>query len=103
MILGCPQVLLQEVLLGRLLGLHLAHDVLGELVRDSATADLRDLVLWMRATNLVGPLHFFCLDDHSANLGLAVLSWRKGDDEICTFFTIGCKTAILGLDEEFRS
>ena len=100
--MGCPQVLLQEVLFGRLLGLHLAHYVLGELVRDSATADLRDLVLWMRATNLVGPLHFFGLDDHSANLGLAVLCRGKGDDEICTFFAIRRKKAIFGLHNEFR-
>ena len=100
--MGRPQVLFQEVLLGRLLGLHLAHHVLGELVCDSATADLRDLVLWMRATDLVGPLHFFGLDNHSANLGLAVLCWGKGDNEICTFFAIGRKKAIFGLHDKFR-
>jgi len=101
-ILSCPQVLFQEILLGGLLRLHLTNDVFRELVCDPSAANLWNLVLWMRTTNLVGPLHLFGLDDHSANLGFAVLCWSEGHDEVCTFFAIGLEKATLGLDDELR-
>lgn len=84
-----------------MLRLHLADHVLRELVGDSASTDLRDLVLWMRATNLVGPLHLLGLDDHSADLGLTILRWSKRYDEVRSFFAVRLKKAILGLDDKF--
>lgn len=55
----------------------------------------------MRATNLVGPLHLLGLDDHSADLRLAVLRWSEGYDEVRSFLAIGLKKATLGLYDEF--
>ena len=103
MVLRCSQVLFQEVLLCGLFRLHLADHVLRELIGNSASSYFRDLVLWMRAANLVCPLHLFGLDDHSANLGFTVFCWSKGYDEIGSFLAIRLKKATLGLYDKFSS
>jgi len=98
-----PQVLFQEVLLRVLLGFHRANDIGREAVLDPAAAYLGNPVLRVRTTDLVGPLHLLGLDDHSANLGLAVLGGREGDDEVCTLFAVGLKKAALRVNNELRS
>ena len=71
------EILLEEVLLRLLLRLDLALHVLRQPVGDPAAADFRNLVLWVRATNLVRPLHLLGLDDHAADLRLAILCWSE--------------------------
>ena len=96
----CLQVLDQEVLLLGMMAVHLAYHVLGEPILNAAALNFRDLVVRMRALNLVVPLHFLRLDDKSACLCLAVFSRRERDNKISAFLSIGLKLAALGVARE---
>lgn len=102
LVLGRPEVLFEEVLLGVLLGLHLADDIFREAVGDPATAYLRDSVLRVGTTDVVGPLHLLGLDDHPADLCLAVLGWGERDDEVRALLAIRLEEATLGVNNELR-
>ena len=72
-VLSCLQIFSHEVLLLSMVLLdHVIH-LLGELVLDSASSDLRDLVVRVRPTNLIRPLHLLGLDHQAADFGLSVL------------------------------
>ena len=75
--------------------------VLGELIVETATLDLWNLVLWVGASDLIGPLHLLSLNHQSANLLLAILSWRERNNEISTVFAVGFKDTLFGVDVEF--
>ena len=63
--------------------------LLGQLVVQATSFSRRNLVLWVRTSDFVSPLHFFGLNDETAYLLLTVLGWREGHDEVCAFFAIG--------------
>ena len=62
--------------------LHGICHLFGKLVLDPACADFRDLVMRVRAPDLVGPLHLLRLDDQPPDLGLAVLGRCERHNEV---------------------
>ena len=74
--------------------------LLGQLVVEATTLDRRNLVLWMRTSDFVSPLHFFRLDDESADLLLSVLGGSEGHNEVRAFFAIGLQLSVLGVHSE---
>lgn len=73
----------------------------GQLVIQSATLSLRNLVVWVRTSDLVRPLHFVSLDHERADLWLSINSRQEGNNEVSTIFAIRFKLSLLGLDAEF--
>jgi len=97
------EILNQEILLLRMLAVDFADHVFRETVLNAAALDFRDLVVRMRALNLVVPLHFFGLDDQSARLGLPIFSGRERNNEVGAFLSIGLKLATLRVASELCS
>ena len=78
--------------------------LLGQLVVESPAAlDGWDLVLRVRASDLIRPLHLFGLDHESAYLLLTVLSRSERDDEVGAFLAVGLQLALLGVHSELLS
>ena len=91
------------------------RDLLGELVLDSATTHLGDLVVRVRATDLIGPLHLLCLNNQATHFSLTVLSRRERHDKVGPLprgtkiinirylLSIGLQKPILGVHDKLCS
>ena len=71
-----------------------------KLVVQAASFNTRNLVLGMRTSDLISPLHFLSLDHETTNLLLSVLSGCERDNEVCALLAIWLKLAILGVNGE---
>lgn len=78
-----------------------ALDVLGQLVFDATTLNLRNSVVGMRASYFVGPLHLVSLNYKFANLLFAVLCWSKRNNKVSALFSIWLEQSGLGINHEF--
>jgi len=97
------QVLLHKVLLHLLLLVQLLKNLRRQAVVNATALGFRDLILRVRAADLVRPLHLLGLNHHAADLSLTVLGRSERNNEVGSFLAIRFEEAVLGIHDELRS
>lgn len=72
-----------------------------QLVVQSATSCLGDLVVGVRPSDFVCPLHLISLDHEGSNFGFSIHSWCERDHEVGSILAIGLELPLSWCDLEF--
>ncbi len=78
-------------------------NIFGQFVLNPATLNFWNLIVWMRAFNLIGPLHFLSCYHQTTWLRFTVLSWSEWNNKVGAFFAVRFKLSILRVYSEFIS